>query len=287
MLKFLNSMKAFVLSLVLLLSVLIGYPNAAQADKVPSSFKFDASSSAVNVANIYDTTLETQKSVIKTLKSSKSMKKAPGFNSLSILKSEDGSRVVTLAQWQDLASYQAYTTPPVEESKSSKAEDAAKEDSTKSSKSKKEKDKKDTVAYAPTKTLVLQIGKTQAAVEGATPAIRGKEAVVELIQFKLKSPDAQSTVLSSVEGMFPSILEKQPAPQSVVLLKSVDNAEIALMANWNCSASFEDLGKPAAFEQPVDIASLADNDQRLYDVVKIISPPPPKADKKTEKSEES
>lgn len=284
MLKFLNSMKAFVLSLVLLLSVLIGYPNAAQADKVPSSFKFDASSSAVNVANFYETTLETQKGVIKSLKSSKSMKKAPGFNSLSILKSEDGSRVVTLAQWQDLASYQAYTTPPVEESKSSKAEDAAKEDSTKSSKSKKEKDTKE-IAIAPTKTLVLQIGKTQAAVEGATPAIRGKEAVVELSEFKLKSPDAQSTVLSSVEGMFPSILEKQPAPQSVVLLKSVDNTEIALMANWNCSASFEDLGKPAAFEQPVDIASLADNDQHLYDVVKIISPPPPKADKKKEKSE--
>lgn len=284
MLKFLNSMKAFVLSLVLLLSVLVGYPNAAQADKVPSSFKFDGSSNAVNVANFYDTTLETQKGVIKSLKSSKSMKKAPGFNSLSILKSEDGSRVVTLAQWQDLASYQAYTTPPVEDTKSSK-DDAEKEESTKSSKSKKEKDKKDTVAIAPTKTLVLQIDKTQAVLEGATPAIRGKEAVVELNEFKLKSPDAQSTVLSSVEGMFPSILEKQPAPQSVVLLKSVDNAEIALMANWNCSASFEDLGKPAAFEQPVDIASLADNDQHLYDVVKIISAPPPKADKKKEKSE--
>ena len=284
MLKFVSRIKKFVLSFVLLLSVLIGYPNTAQADKVPSAFKFDASSNAVNVANFYDTTLETQKGVIKSLKSSKSMKKAPGFNSLSILKSEDGYKVVTLAQWQDLASYQAYTTPPVE-SKSSK-DDAEKEESNKSSKSKKEKDTKE-IAIAPTKTLVFQIDKTQAAVEGATPAIRGKEAVVELSEFKLKSPDAQSTVLSSVEGMFPSILQKQPAPQSVVVLKSVDNAEIALMANWNCSTSFEDLGKPAAFEQPVDIASLADNDQRLYDVVKIISPPPPKADKKKEKSEES
>lgn len=276
MLKFVSRSKTFILSFVVLLSVIIGYPNAAQADKVPSSFKFDASSSAVNVANIYETTLETQKGVIKSLKSSKALKKAPGFNSLSILKSEDGSRVVTLAQWQDLASYQAYTTPPVDDSTSKEEKDTAK--------SKKEKDKKE-IAIAPTKTLVLQIGKTQAAVEGATPAIRGKEAVVELSEFTLKSPGDQSTVLSSVEGMFPSILEKQPAPQSVVLLKSVDNAEIALMANWNCSTSFEDLGKPAAFEQPVDIASLADNDQRLYDVVKIISVLPPKADKKTEKSE--
>lgn len=270
MLKFVNRSKAFILSFVLLLSLIIGYPNAAKADKVPSSFKFDPSSSAVNVTSIYETTPETQKGVIKSLKSSKSLKKAPGFNSLSILKSEDGARVVTLAQWQDLASYQAYK-PPVEDSKSSK--------------DKKEKDKKDLVAIAPTKTLVFQIDKTQAAVEGATAAIRGKEAVVELSEFTLKSPDAQSTVLSSVEGMFPNILQKQPAPQSVVLLKSMDNAEIALMANWNCSTSFEDLGKPAAFEQPGDIASLAENDQRLYDVVKIISAPPPKADKKKENSE--
>lgn len=103
--------------------------------------------------------------MIKSLKSSKSLKKAPGFNSLSILKSEDGSRVVTLAQWQDLASIQAYK-PPVKDSKSSK--------------DKKEKDKKDLVAIAPTKTLVFQIGKTQAALEGATPAIQGKEAVVDM-----------------------------------------------------------------------------------------------------------
>ena len=247
----------FALSFVLLLNALIGYPNVAHAGKT-KSFALDPSSKVVNVVAIYETSLEAQEDVIDALKASKSIKKAPGFNGFSILKSEDGDRVVALSQWQDLESYEAYNATPVEESKSAK-----------------DKKKKDIVAIAPTRTMVFEIEKAQAMKDGIIPTIRGKEAVVQLSDFSLKSPDDQTTVLASVEKTIPGVLQQQPTPQSVILMKSTDSKDVALLANWNCGAEFEDLGKPAAFEQPSDVASLADNDQHLYDVVKIIS-----ADKK-------
>lgn len=178
MIKFLTCrFNKLVLSFVLLLGVVIGFPNVAAAKSV-KSVSLDPSNGAVNVAAIYETSLETQKDVIKSMKSSKSLlKKAPGFESLSVLKSEDGTRVIV-----------------------------------------------------------------------------------------------QPKVIASVEKMMPSMLVKKPAPQATTLLRSVDNTDVALLANWNCSADFEDTGKPAAFDQPdADLVALADNDQRLYDVVQIMS----------------
>ena len=62
MLKFTNhNFNVVFLSLVLFLGILFGYPNVAQADKAVQSVLFDPSSTAVDVANIYETTATTQK----------------------------------------------------------------------------------------------------------------------------------------------------------------------------------------------------------------------------------
>ena len=266
MIKFLTCrFNTLVVSFVLLVGVMFGLPNVAVAKPVAKSVSLDPANAGVNVAAIYDTSLATQKSVIKSLKSSKSLlSKAPGFESLSVLKSEDGTRVIFLSQWQDLASYQTYSAQPTE-------------GKSKSSKSKESKD----ALIAPPRTVVFKIEKTQAADEGITPAIRGKEAVIQFSEFTVKNPDDQPKVIASVEKMMPNILLKKPAPQATTLLSSVDNTDVALLANWNCTADFEDTGSPAAFDEPdAELVALADNDQRLYDVVQIMSA-------KTKESKES
>lgn len=120
MFKF-TRVSTLVVSFLLFLSVLIGYPNVAQADKPDKAVKpisFDPTSKVVNVAAVYETTPETQKDTISSIvksvfKSKKSfINKAPGFNNYFILKSKDGTRVLALIQWQDSASYQAFVAPP-------------------------------------------------------------------------------------------------------------------------------------------------------------------------------
>lgn len=190
MIEFLTCrLNKLVLSFVLLLGVLIGFPDIAAAKSV-KSVSLAPSNGAVNVAAIYDTSLETQKGVIKSMKSSKSLlKKAPGFESLSVLKSEDGTRVIVLSQWQDLESFQTYSSQLTDESSNK-------------SKSSKSKD----AAIAPDRTVVFEVEKTQAADEGITPAIRGKEAVVQFSEFTVKNPDDQPKVIAGVEKMMPGIL---------------------------------------------------------------------------------
>ena len=107
----------FTLSALLLLAVLTVAPQVAQADKPVTAYAFDPASDSINVAAIYETTAATQKDVVSSLmKSSKSFfKKTPGFGSFSVLQSADGDRVLSLTQWQDAASYNAYLAQPVEE----------------------------------------------------------------------------------------------------------------------------------------------------------------------------
>ncbi len=261
MLKFFTQrVNSLVLSFVLFLIVLLGLPSVADADKTPKSVVFDPSSKLVNVAAIYETTPTTQKDIISSvMKSSKSLfKKTPGFSSLSVLKSEDGARVVTLTQWQDSESYQAFVAQPAEES-------------TKSSK-KGKADKEDKATVAPNRTVIFEIDKTQAP-EGILPAIRGQAALVQFSEITAKAPDDQSKLLTSVEELLPDAAKMYPAPQSVVLLRGVDSSNVALLANWGYTANeFTDLSKAPTFEPlSEDVASLADNDQHLYEVVKLVS----------------
>lgn len=227
-------------------------PAVAQADKAPPAFSLAPAGDAVNVATIYETTYPDQKSIKTALKLSKTaLKKASGFQGMTIFQSQDGSRVIAMTQWQDLPSFQAYAAaaPTSAGSKSGSGESNP---------------------VLPARTVVFEIAKT-ATHEGATPTIRGKEAIVEFSEFSLKDPEQHPQVLENVEGLVSSIMEQKPSPQSVVLLKSTDNTEVALLANWNCTADFVDMGTPAGFDQPSDdLIAITDTDQRFYNVVKIM-----------------
>lgn len=262
-----HKINGFVLSVVLFLGVIVGYPNVAQADKAVTSVFFDPSSTTVDVANIYETTPTTQKDVISgVMKSSKSFFKAtPGFSSFSILKSEDGARVLTLTQWQTPESYQASVAKPTEESSKS-----SKEESAKSSK-KEKKEKADVIA--PTRTVAFKIDKAQAP-EGVIPALSGKATLVQFSEITAKAADDKPKLLDSAEKLLTSVTQTYPAPRSAVVLQGMDSAEVALLANWGySSAEFADLSKlPSLNPLSDDVAALADNDQHLYEVVNVIAP---------------
>lgn len=267
-----------VVSFVLFLSVLIGYPNVTQADKIDKAIKpiyFDPVSKVVDVATVYETTPETQKdtisSIVKSVFKSKKpfINEVPGFNNYFILKSEDGTRVLALIQWQDSTSYQAFVAPPEESTEST---------SKKPEQEKYSKFSKEYAAIAPTRTVVFEIAKTQAE-EGVIPTIKGKKAMVEFDQLTAKDPANQPKLITFAEELMPSAMQMQPPPGSVVLLKGVDNADVALLANWDSSEEFEELpDKTPAFAPPSDdLTTLVDTDQHLYEVVKVISPKPPKS----------
>ena len=233
--------------------ILLTFDSPVQAGKFMASLVFDTASNPVEVAAIYETSYSMQKTLVKSLKvSNKLMKKATGFKGFSLLQSQDGKQIVALSQWQDLPSYQAYVPPLAADfSKSKSAEGLA-------------------APPAPSQTLIFEVVNAQTAIAGATPALRGKEAVVRLTQLAPKSPEMRSQVLTSMEEMVPSILQNQPIPQSVILLKSLDSDDLVLMTNWNCSAMFEDVGKPEAIALSSDLTELVDNKQNIYNVTSII-----------------
>jgi heme-degrading monooxygenase HmoA len=260
--RFVRQFNSIALSLMLFLAGLIGFPETAQADKAPKAALFDPSSTAVNVVNIYETTPTTQKDVVSSvMKSSKSFfKKAAGFNSFSVLQSEDGSRVLTLSQWQTPESYQAFIAPPAEEPKSSK----------------KEKKEKETVA--PTRTLLFEIEQTQAP-EGVIPSIRGNATLIEFDEITAEAADDLEKLLSSTEKSLSDVTKVYPAPRSAILFKGVDSPALAVMADWGYSSDeFIDSTKFPTLALNLDeMTPGAGSDQHLYEVVKVIAAKPDKS----------
>lgn len=243
-----NQSKILIITCWLTLGIFLAFPSSAQAGN-GKALEFAAASGTVEVAAIYETSFTTQKSVGKSLKvSSKLMKKAPGFQGFSMWQSQDGTQLIVFSQWQDLASYQAFA--PNLTAVSSKTTAAT--------------------PPTPTSTLIFEVVSVQPGIKGATPALRGKEAVVQLTRFTAKNPEDRSQILTQVQDMIPNLLEKQPIPQSVMLLKGVETEQVALLTNWNCSALFADLGEPVAIEPSSDLVALADNEQHLYNVVTIV-----------------
>ncbi|OKH30767.1 hypothetical protein NIES2119_30220 [[Phormidium ambiguum] IAM M-71] len=240
--------KILIITCLLMLGFSLTFPSSAQAG-TGKALEFATASSSVEVATIYETSFTTQKSVGKSLKvGSKLMKKAPGFQGFSMWQSQDGTQLVVFSQWQDLASYQAYA--PNLTAVSSKTTAAT--------------------PPTPTSTLIFEVVSVQPGIKGATPALRGKEAVVQLTQFIAKNSEDRSQILTQVTNMIPELLEKQPIPQSVMLLKGVETEQVALLTNWNCSALFADVGEPVAIEPSSDLVALADNEHHLYNVVTIV-----------------
>jgi heme-degrading monooxygenase HmoA len=267
-LKILQRFSALTFAFFLCLNVLFGYPSNATAGKGNKSITFDPSTKAINVANIYETNPTTQEDIVSDVsKFSKSaLKKAPGFSSFSVLKSEDGLRVLTLTQWQNPESYQAFVAqPPVESVKFSKT------------------DKEETAAIAPTRTVTLTIDKIQAP-EGIIPALSGKKTLVQFDEMAIKATEDKPKLIDSMEKFLPSLTQTYPAPRSAVLFQSQDTANVALLANWGYTSSeFADLSKvPTINSLSDEVAPLVSSDRHLYEVVKVIAAKPEK-DKKEQK----
>lgn len=232
---------------LLFLSMWLVFAQPAEAEKAAKALTFSPAGGGVEVLALYETSYAAQKSVVKSLKvPTKLMKKAIGFQGASMLRSQDGKQVIALSQWQDLASYQSYTPPATMSASASPS---------------------------PAQTLLFEVAAVQTSFPGATPALRGKEAVVQLTQLAPKMAEDRSQILAQAEAMLPNLLAQQPIPQSVLLLRGIapDQADaIALMQNWNCSALFEDVGQPKAIELSSDLAAIANSTQQLYSVVNLI-----------------
>lgn len=260
--RVIHSSSLLIVACLLLLSLSLLSSPAAQAGKAMKAMTFDGGSGAIEIATVYETSYSAQKTVLKSLKTSaKAMKKALGFKGSAMLRSQDGKQIIAFSQWQDVASYEAASPPSA--SASSKLTTASPA----------------MVPPEPSRILKYEVAAVQTSIPGATPALRGKEAVVQLTQFTAKSPEARSQVRTKVEQLLPDLLQKQPIPQSVVLLTNVDSGDVALLTNWNCSAMFEDVGKPTAIELSNDFIALADSTQQLFNVTTILPAAEVKLDK--------
>lgn len=252
-------------AVLLFLSMVIGFPDGAQADKPVKPIVFDPASSAVNVAAIYETTPETQKDVVTSIMQSSKpfFKKTPGFESFSVLQSEDGTRVIALTQWKDAASYQAYVAQPIAQYSDYSSYSSYSKSST-----------KEKVTAIPTRTVIFEVDKTQTP-EGMLPALRGKDALVQFDQITAKSAEDRTELLTAAENSLLGVTKLYPSPRTAVLFKGVDNADVAVLTNWGYTEEFTDLTKLPVFEVlPDDVAMPADHDEHLYEVVKIISAKP-------------
>lgn len=247
------------LAWVLLFTTLVSYPSVARADKAVKAVSLAPEGDTISVVAVYETTPVLQKEVASSiLKASKSLvKKAPGFGSLAVFQSADGTRVMTLTQWQDTTSYETFLAQPTEESKSSK---------------------KEKVAVEPIHTVAYTVDQAQAPA-GMAPSIRGKHALIQFSEATVETPEALEQLLTSAEEALPSAAQLYPAPYAAVLLKGVDTPALALLANWGSADEFEDItALPTVSLLPEDVAV----DQHLYETVKIVSAKPAKEKKEEE-----
>jgi heme-degrading monooxygenase HmoA len=245
--------KILVVGIFVIGLVLGSFTREVQAGKFMVAMPFASTNEVIEVA-IYDSNPATQKTLIKSLKiNNKLAKKAAGFKGLSILQSQDGKQVIMLSQWQDQASYSGYMSSQASleygDSKGAKSMMTPPE---------------------PTQVTEFKVMESQTAIAGATPALRGKEAVVRWLQLSPKNPADQSELQTDIAELLPSIFTAQPVPQSAILLQNTETADLALITNWNCSAMFEDVGKPQEIALGDAITEAADSTQDLYNVITII-----------------
>ncbi|MFQ3618399.1 MAG: antibiotic biosynthesis monooxygenase [Cyanobacteriota bacterium] len=272
-----------VLAIALVLGLEFGGAIAAYADKAPQALVFATEPETVSVLSVYETTPDTQLDAVSTvLKSSKAFfKGAEGFKGLSVLQSEDGSRVVALTQWTDAASYEAFMAQPVEDY--TKYQKEYQKESSKGG--------KPPMAITPAKTEVFELADMQIA-SGMVPVIRGQGALVQLGEVSVAETEDLPEVLTEVEQALPAVTQMYPAPRSVMLLKAVDDSEAVLMAYWGYAEEFQDLAQVPAVDVLSGLGTVEAGDgedrgaialqappkidQHLYKVVNVIAPKPPK-----------
>lgn len=223
----------------LTIGLLVLMPKAARAS---TSIALDTANDLVKVATVYKTQPNTQTEVLsKVLEFEEStLPQTPGFTNSSILKGQEGTEVVTLTQWQDLPSFEAYS---------------------------QEYSNNEFYNDKP-QTFVFEVQKTET--RGLKPAIAESGAIM-FSQFKMKDPKKQSELAGIIEQVMPTAFATVPGLQWAAMSPSTDRSTIAMIAQWNSRKDFESLGQNAGFDEETNYwQTYADNEHDIFDVVKII-----------------
>lgn len=233
------------LAIALIFSFLTLTSEAARAATV----SFDPKSSLVNASTIYETANTDSAPILRdVLKSAQeTLPQAKGFVDATVLKGQDGAKVVVLSQWQDLTSYQAYETKrkanPIEQQIANSV---------------------NVRSYAYNNIRHLETRK-------GLPTLHERDTNVMFSEYLLRDPAKQSELLMVTEQFMPSVMELKPGLQWVALFPSTDQTTTAFVARFNKPEDFQTLSQDAGFKDYAYWDPYADNDHHLYDVVKIIS----------------
>jgi heme-degrading monooxygenase HmoA len=224
-------------AIALLILVVIGMPNTAQAE---TGISLDTTNEVINVITVYPTTSNQAKVLSEVSQAGPTFSKTPGFQDSAILKAQDGTQVIALSQWQGkLSSFQSYA-----------------------------KEHLLNVSTQTPQTFACQVQHTET--RTTSPSFNQGD-VIMLSQFKMKPGQDQSELATIVTQEMPSVLQMIPGLQWAAMCPSTDQSTIALLARWNNREDFESLGQQPGFDKETNYwQTYADNEHGLYDVVKII-----------------
>jgi heme-degrading monooxygenase HmoA len=242
----LKPLKAVFVAIALVFSLMSVAPTSAAA---ATTVSFEPSSSIVNASTIYETTEANQDAILTdVLKSAEALLPASkGFVDATVLKGQDGAKVVMLSQWQDLPSYQAYET-------------------------KRRADATETHLAELVNVRSYGYGNIyHQETRKGLPTIHEGDINVMFSEYLLRDPAKQSELLGVTAQFMPNVMKIKSGLQWVTLLPSVDQTTTAFVARFDKPEDFETLSQDSGFTEYAYWDPYAENDHHLYDVVKIIS----------------
>lgn len=248
------------------------FSSPAWANKVTEPMVFDAGTGAIAVVSLYETSSATQADAVQSFyKLTKSFYKAiPGFYGLVLFSSTDGSRIVELSQWADVASYNACQASLV----SGGVDYTKYYEKYSGTKGGNVKAKEAVELGEPFLTTAFAIDQAVSP-PGMVSAIQGETALVQIIEIAADSPEQQVGLLTAAQATLADLPQLYPAPRTAVLLKGIDPPHLALLVNWGSAAEFSDLDQMPQLALAADVEALELNlaiDSHLYQAIKVIIP---------------
>jgi heme-degrading monooxygenase HmoA len=241
----LKLLKAAAVAIALTATLLALAPKPATAAPTVS---FDLSRAVVNASTIYETADADQSAILKdVLKSAETLlPESKGFLDATVLKGQDGAKVVVLSQWKDLPSYRAY-------------EAKRKADATE--------------AHLAELVNVRSYGYGDIyhqETRKGIPTIYKGDANVMFSEYVLRDPEKQSELLTVTAQFMPNVMKIKTGLQWVNLLPSLDKTTTAFVARFDKPEDFETLSQDSGFTEYAYWDPYAVNDHHLYDAVKVI-----------------
>ncbi|MFH7242896.1 MAG: hypothetical protein ACHWZW_08605 [Spirulina sp.] len=255
-----------------------GWVAPGWADKLVQPLVFDDSATTV-VLSVYESTADSQADVVKALlKTSRSFyKQIDGFERFALLTSTDGSRIATLTQWQDPASYEAF--------QASLAETEEVDYTKYYEKFVKERPGGGSLILDPPEprlTSVFTIDQTMAP-PGMVPITIGENALVQIMALDPDSPEQQGFILDAARRSLDTLPSLYPAPRSALVLQALDTPYVGLLTNWGYASEFSDVSQlptisltlPSPEEVPV--TDEGDDESMPQDAADQQTDPPPQS----------